>query len=93
MKAAYPNKQLAEDAQETLETRMNHLCEMMQEYKANKEAFATKNENLVKSIESLENIVKDEVMKLGKTVVVGNIKAEYKPTVTIKIRKEQNNDN
>ena len=92
MKSAYPNKHLEEDAQENLKTRMMHLCEMKQEYRRKQKAFKDENKHLLESIKSLENIVMDEVMSLKRTVVYGDIKAEYKPQVVIRLKKEQNND-
>lgn len=89
---AYPNKSLEEDAQENLETRMMHLCEMKQEYRRKQKAFKDENKHLLESIKSLENIVMNEVMSLKRTVVFGDIKAEYKPQVVIKLKKEQNNE-
>ena len=77
---------------ETLEDRMNHLAEMKQEYANNRKAFKEKNKHLVESIKTLENIISDEVLKLGKTVTVGNIRVEYVPTIKIKMKKEVNND-
>ena len=77
---------------ETLEDRMNHLAEMKQEYATNRKVFKEKNKHLVDSIKSLENIISDEVLKLGKTVTVGNIRVEYVPTIKIKMKKEVNND-
>ena len=77
---------------ETLEDRMNHLAEMKAEYASNRKAFKEKNKHLVESIKGLENIISDEVMKLGRTVVVGNLKVEYVPTVKIMLKKEKNNE-
>lgn len=79
-------------SEETVETRLEQLLEMKLEYKAAKEAFDNKYKSLKESMKSLENIITDEVLKTKKTVVVGNIKAEYVPSVVIKVKKECNND-
>ena len=89
---AYPNKVLEEEAQETLESRLTHLCEMKMELREKSKAFKESTKNLRESIKSMENIIISEVTELKHTVVVGDIKAEYVPSVVIKLKKEQNND-
>ena len=88
---AYPN-----DAQtvpeETLETRLAELCEKKMEYRKHQKEFKDRNKDLLESIKSLENIVIAEVMEMQKTVIVGNIKAEFKPNVVIKLRKEKTDE-
>ena len=76
--------------EETLETRMVQLAEMKAEYQRDRKAFKDQHKHLLESIKSLENIVTDEVLKLGKTVTYGNIKAEYIPQVQIRLKKEKN---
>ena len=78
--------------EETLEDRLAKLCEMKQEYKAKKKAFKEQTKHLLESIKSLENIITGEVLERGKTVMVAGIKAEYVPTVVIRLKKEQNNE-
>ena len=72
---------------ETLEDRMEKLAELKAEYRANKKEFERKNEHLLESIKSLENIITSEVLELGKTVTVGNLRAEFIPTVKIRMKK------
>ena len=88
---AYPNDSLKVE-EETVEVRLAQLCEMRLEYRAAKKAFDNKYKNLRESIKSLENIITDEVLKAKRTVVVGDIKAEYVPTVVFKLKKEKDSD-
>ena len=88
---AYPNNSLKVE-EETVEVRLAQLCEMKLEYRAAKKAFDNKYKNLRESIKSLENIITDEVIKAKRTVVVGDIKAEYIPTVSFKLKKEKDNE-
>lgn len=80
------------DNLETLEDRLTRLYEMKSEYKAKQKAFKNANKHLLESIKSLENIITDEVISLKRTVKVEGIRAEYKPQVIIKLRKEKNNE-
>ena len=73
--------------EENLETRMQQLAELKAEYRANKKEFENRNKHLLEAIKSLENIITAEVLELGKTVTVGNIKAEFIPTVRIRLKK------
>lgn len=73
--------------EETLEDRMEKLAELKAEYRANKKEFERKNEHLLETIKSLENIITAEVLELGKTVTVGNLRAEFIPTVRIRLKK------
>ena len=77
---------------ESLETRMRELAELKAEYRWNKKEFENKNKHLLECIKSLENIITAEVLELGKTVTVGNLKAEFIPTVKIRLKKVENND-
>lgn len=72
---------------ETLEDRMEKLAELKAEYRSNKKEFERKNEHLLETIKSLENIITAEVLELGKTVTVGNLRAEFIPTVRIRLKK------
>ena len=75
-----------------LQEMLNDLYEMKIEYRAKQKAFKDANKHLLESIKSLENIITDEVIKRGETVKADGIKAEYKPTVIIKIKRERNNE-
>lgn len=77
---------------ETLETRMAKLAEMKAEYQHDLREFKEKHKHLKESIKCYENVISDEVMKMGKSVTVGNIKAEFVPQVVFKLKKEQNNE-
>lgn len=77
-----------ENLLETLDDRLTKLYEMKVEYRRNQKAFKDANKDLLASIKSLENIIIDEVKKLGRTVKADGIKAEFKPQVVIKIKRE-----
>lgn len=81
----------AEIPADSLEDRLTQLAEMKTELRDRTRAFKEQTKHLKKSIEAMENIVTDEVLKLGKTVTVGNIRVEYVPTVKIKLKKEADN--
>ena len=82
-----PNVDIPADS---LEDRLTQLAEMKTELRDKTKAFKESTKHLRESIKAMENIVSDEVKKLGKTVTVGNIRAEYVPTVKIKLKKEKN---
>ena len=73
--------------EETLETRMEQLAELKADYRAEQKAFDKKHEHILETIKSLENIIVAEVLERGTTVTVGNLRAEYVPTVKIRLRK------
>lgn len=79
-----------ESIPQTLEQRMELLLEMKTEYRAERKAFKDKTKHLLDSIKSLENVITAEVLERGMTVQVEGIKAEYIPTVKIRMKKEQN---
>ena len=78
---------------ESVQDRLELLYEMKTELRTKRNAFRNSVKDLRKSIESLENIIKDEVLKGKETITVGNIRAEYMPTVVIKIKPPKENDN
>ena len=84
-----PKPEIEEPIEETLESRLARLYEMKLEYRRNQKAFKDANKHLLESIKSQENIVIDEVMKLARTVKIDGIKAEYKPQVVIKMKKDK----
>lgn len=86
----YPN--IVEVPDESVEARLRQLCEMKLEYRAAKREFNFKYKHLRESIKSLENIITDEVIKSKRTIVVDGIKAEFIPTVSFKLKKEETND-
>ena len=88
---AFPNEAQAVK-EETLEDRLRELLEKKREYRAKQKAFKDKNKDLLESIKSLENIVIAEVTEMKRTVVVDDIKAEYKPQVIIKLKREKNDE-
>lgn len=74
--------------EETLEMRLQTLAEMRTEMKAKRNQFRESTKHLRESIKSLENIITAEVMANRKSITVGNIRAEYVPTVKIQMVKE-----
>lgn len=84
MKREYPD--------ESLEKKLEDLSLMRAELKAKKLEFRNNTKHLRECIKGLEVLITDEVLKLGKTVTVGNIRAEYVPQVVIKMKKEESND-
>ena len=85
MPKGYPDN--LETPEESLEDRMEKLAELKADYRAAKKEFERKHEHLLEMIKSLENIITAEVLDLGKTVTVGNLRAEYIPTVKIRLKK------
>ena len=81
---------LEETPEETIEDRLAKLYEMKSEYKSKQKEFKEKNKHLLESIKSLENIITDEVIRMKRTVKVDGIRAEYKPQVFFKMKKEHN---
>ena len=72
---------------QSIESKLKHLAEMKEEYREKKRNFEKQNKHLLESIKSLENIVVDDVLRLGHTVTADNIKAEYVPQVRIRLKK------
>lgn len=68
--------------------RLQTLAEMRTEMKAKRNQFRESTKHLRESIKSLENIITAEVMANRKSITVGNIRAEYVPTVKIQMVKE-----
>lgn len=85
MPKGYPEK--VDVPEESLETRMMELAELKADYRSNKKEFERKNQHLLETIKSLENIITAEVMELRKTVTVGNLRAEYIQQVRIRLKK------
>ena len=88
---AYPNDSLIVP-EETLEDRISQLMRMENEYKTYRKAFREKHKHLVESIKTLKEIISDEVIKNGKTVIVGNMMVEFVPTVAFKKKKEETDE-
>lgn len=72
---------------ENLETRMKLLGEMKAELREKNNAYSDSVKDLKESIKSLENIIADEIVKGGKTVTIGNLRAEFVPQVKFKLKK------
>ena len=81
-----------EYVEETLEDRMKRLSEIKKELKIRNKEHEEETKNLRESKKSLENIIIDEVKKRGKSITVGDIRAEYIPQVIIKMKKVKDGD-
>jgi hypothetical protein len=75
---------------DSLESMLMQLAELKLEVKAEKQKFMDRTKNQREMIKSLENIISEEVKKMHRTVSVGNIRAEYKPMVVIKMKRGSN---
>lgn len=80
----------SEFPEDSLESRLTTLCEMKTELRDRNKAYKESTKHLRESIKAMENIIREEVVKLGKSVTVGNIRAEYVPQVVIKMKKDKN---
>ena len=80
------------EIEDSLEKKLMRLAEMRIEMKAKRNEFRDKTKHLRESIKSLENVITAEVLEKGKTIVAGNIRAEYVPMVRFQMAKETNNE-
>ena len=78
------------EIEDSIEKKMKTLAEMRLELKAKRNEFKRNTQHLRESIKSLENIITAEVIEQGKTIVVGNIRAEYVPVVRFQMKEEKN---
>ena len=79
------------EIEDSLEKKLMRLAEMRIEMKSKRNEFKKNTQHLRESIKSLENIITAEVLEKGKTIVAGNIRAEYVPMVRFQMAKENNN--
>ena len=79
------------EIEDSLEKKLMRLAEMRIEMKAKRNEFKKNTQHLRESIKSLENVITAEVLEKGKTIVAGNIRAEYVPMVRFQMSKETNN--
>lgn len=68
------------------------LYQLKTELKGKRKAYRESVKGLKHSIEDLEQKVTEQILKTGKTVTVGGIKAEYVPTVVFRMKKENSNE-
>ena len=61
------------------------LYDLKQELRKKRKAYNDSVKGLKNSIQALENSITEQVLETGKTASFGKIRAEYKPTVVIKI--------
>ena len=80
------------EIEDSLEVKLLKLAEMQAEYQRDWKTFKHEHKHLRASIKSLKNIIENDVIALGKTVTVGNVRAEYVPTVRIQVAKEKNDE-
>ena len=67
------------------------LCSMKQELKSKRKAYNQSVKGLKNSIQALENEITKKVLEGGQTVTANGIRAEYKPTVVFKMKREGDN--
>ena len=68
---------------------LNLLYTLKSELREKRKAYNNSVKGLKNSINALEMSITKQVLEAGKTVTVGNIRAEYKPTVVIKIKRSE----
>ena len=71
-----------------LKDDMERLFQIKKELKAESKKYKAKVQPLRDEAKILEADITNQVLKEGKTIVIGGVKAEYVPTVVIKIKKE-----
>jgi len=69
-------------------TNLEMLCEKKRELKKRRKAYNESVKGLVNEIHDLEAEVMKAVLETGKTITLDGIRAEYKPTVVIKLKRE-----
>ena len=62
------------------------------ELKAERKKYREKTKPIRDEMDLLKADIIRQVLATGKTTIVGNVKAEYVPTVVIKTRKEKENE-
>ena len=76
-----------------IECDLSLLFDLKSELKKRRKVYNDSVKGLKASIYSLEQKITEQVLSEGHTVQVGMIRAEYKPTVVIKIKREQEQNN
>lgn len=66
------------------------LYDLKTELRNKRKAYNESVKGLKNSIQQLESSITEQVLALGQTVNAGQIRAEYKPTVVIKIKRDNN---
>lgn len=72
---------------------LNQLYAMKRELKQRRKAYNESVKGLVNSIHNLETEVTKEVLEAGQTITIPGFRAEYKPTVVFKMKKEKEVEN
>ena len=75
------------EMEDSLEQKMIKLFEINIELKQKKKQYLSSIKDLRESKKGLEALITEEVMKMKKTVSVGNIRAEYVPQVQFRMKK------
>ena len=74
-----------------IENDLSLLYALKSELRMRRKTYNESVKGLKASIASLENAITEQVLSEGHSVKVGKISAEYKPTVIIKIHRDQEN--
>lgn len=72
---------------------LNLLYALKRELKTKRRAYNESVKGLVNSIHNLETRITNQVLAAKETVATAGIKAEYKPTVVIKMRRDEEKEN
>lgn len=72
-----------------IEDDMQRYKELKDELKIEQDSYRKRTKPLRDELELLKTSIIDAVLKTGKTIQVGNVKAEFIPTVVIKMKKEK----
>ena len=78
------------EMEDSLEKKLLRLAELKLEVRDEKQKYLEKTKHQREMIKTYEETISEEVKKLHKTVKVEGIKAEYKPQVVFKMKREKN---
>ncbi len=71
---------------------MNRYCYLKSELKTEQKAYREKTKPIRDEMDLLKASITDAVLKAGKTIQIGDVKAEFVPTVVIKTKKVQESE-
>ena len=72
----------------SLDKELERMKKTAKELREKRKAYNNSVKGLKNSIQVLESSITEQVLESGKTVSIGSIRAEYKPTVVIKIARQ-----
>ncbi len=80
------------EIEDSLEAKLIRLAEINTELKMKKKEYLNSIKHLRDMKKSYETVITGEVLKMAKSISVGNIRAEYVPQVRFQMKKETEND-